>query len=99
MVRQNQAINWGSHVLLYKAPKNGGFAYGCNMAKSVIAKLFLSEYWLLLNSDAFVDPGAMYFYEGYVDQKSGLQNVWCSSKGLSKYRASTSCWWRLAVVN
>lgn len=46
-------------VLLYKAPKNGGFAYGCNMAKSIIAKLFFCEYWLLLNSDAFVDSGAV----------------------------------------
>jgi len=46
-------------VLFHKAPKNGGFAYGCNRARDVIANHFVCDYWLLLNNDAFVNSTAV----------------------------------------
>jgi GT2 family glycosyltransferase len=54
------AGGWSSWASVVAAPKNGGFAYGNNLAvREALAGDAPPEYVLLLNSDTLVRPGAI----------------------------------------
>jgi GT2 family glycosyltransferase len=50
---------WGSWVTLILAPRNGGFAYGNNLALGKALEEIAPDYLHLLNPDAQVRPGAI----------------------------------------
>lgn len=50
---------WGSWVTLILAPRNGGFAYGNNLAACRAFEEYAPDYLHLLNPDAQVEPGAI----------------------------------------
>ncbi len=50
---------WGSWVTLILAPRNGGFAYGNNLAACRAFEEDAPDYLHLLNPDAQVEPGAI----------------------------------------
>ncbi|BFM05365.1 glycosyltransferase family 2 protein [Halioxenophilus aromaticivorans] len=57
----NQAVaehNWSAWVDVIAAPKNGGFAYGNNVAFDHLASLHCSHYWLL-NPDTLPGPDSL----------------------------------------
>jgi len=63
---------WGDEVELVEAPRNGGFGYGINQAvRRGLALPEPPDYFYVLNSDAFVDPGSLgrlvSFMEGHSD--------------------------------
>jgi len=53
------ANSWSSWVTLVSAPKNGGFAYGNNLAFQRAHDDGLPDYYLLLNPDTLVRKGAI----------------------------------------
>lgn len=59
---------WGDEVELVEAPRNGGFGYGINQAAR--RGLMLEQppdYFYVLNSDAFVDPGSLLRLVAFMD--------------------------------
>jgi N-acetylglucosaminyl-diphospho-decaprenol L-rhamnosyltransferase len=54
-----EANNWSSWVTLIKAPRNGGFGYGNNLAMAQAFKDGPPTYIHLLNPDTQVRPGAI----------------------------------------
>lgn len=54
-----EANNWSSWVMLIKAPRNGGFGYGNNLAMAQAFKEGPPAYIHLLNPDTRVRPGAI----------------------------------------
>jgi N-acetylglucosaminyl-diphospho-decaprenol L-rhamnosyltransferase len=71
----NQAAErdaWQGEVELIAAPRNGGFGYGINQAvRRALSLAQPPEYFYVLNSDAFVDPGSLdtlvRFLDGHPD--------------------------------
>lgn len=65
------ANSWSSWVTLIKAPKNGGFAYGNNLAIRSAYEVGPPDYVYLLNPDTVVRKGAIgalvYFLEAHPD--------------------------------
>jgi GT2 family glycosyltransferase/LmbE family N-acetylglucosaminyl deacetylase len=58
----SRAVNeeqWQSWVTLVAAPRNGGFAYGCNIGINVACATITPSYVCLLNPDTQVRPGAI----------------------------------------
>jgi GT2 family glycosyltransferase len=61
--------NWGEWATLVQADRNGGFAFGNNVAlRSVLASSEKPEYVHLLNPDTIVRPGALTELMGFMDQ-------------------------------
>jgi N-acetylglucosaminyl-diphospho-decaprenol L-rhamnosyltransferase len=54
-----EAHGWNSWVTLIEAPKNGGFAYGNNVAFRQASGDFLPRYLYMLNPDTELRPGAI----------------------------------------
>jgi hypothetical protein len=50
---------WGSWATVILAPTNGGFAYGNNLGMRLAMERHPSDYFLLLNPDTQVRPGAI----------------------------------------
>lgn len=50
---------WGSWVTVVLAPANGGFAYGNNLGVRLALERQAADYYLLLNPDTEVRPGAI----------------------------------------
>lgn len=59
IARAIAAHGWASWVRLIEAPKNGGFAYGNNMALRAAYETQPPAYFYLLNPDTCVVPGAI----------------------------------------
>lgn len=55
--RAVEAHNWSDWVHIIAAPKNGGFAYGNNLAFTYLRELACTHYWLL-NPDTRPQPDA-----------------------------------------
>ncbi|HEY5285348.1 MAG TPA: glycosyltransferase family 2 protein [Polyangia bacterium] len=52
--------HWQGEVELIEAPRNGGFGYGINQAvRRALALEAPPDYFYILNSDAFADPGSL----------------------------------------
>jgi len=63
-----EAEGWGERVVLLAASHNGGYGYGINVA--VMQGLRLPdppEYFYVLNSDAFADPGSLSAMVAFAD--------------------------------
>ena len=58
---------WGSWVTLILAPRNGGFAYGNNLALGKALEQRPPDYLHLLNPDAQVKPGAITALVGFLE--------------------------------
>jgi N-acetylglucosaminyl-diphospho-decaprenol L-rhamnosyltransferase len=76
-----EANSWSSWVTLVRAPKNGGFAYGNNLAFRIASDDGPPDYFYLLNPDTLVRKGAIgalvRFFEAHPDVGivgSGLEN-------------------------
>ena len=73
--------SWSSWVTLVRAPKNGGFAYGNNLAFRVASDYAPPDYFYLLNPDTLVRKGAIGALVRFLDAHpdvgivgSGLEN-------------------------
>ena len=60
--------HWGSWVKLIVAPKNGGFAYGNNIAMGEAALMGPPRYCHLLNPDTELRPGAIDNLVSFLDE-------------------------------
>jgi len=59
---------WSAWARVVEAPKNGGFAYGNNLAiRPALSAVDRPEYVLLLNSDTVVRPGAVQSLVAFLD--------------------------------
>lgn len=58
---------WSSWVTPMVAPRNGGFAYGCNFGMSRAFSVAVPDYVYLLNPDAHVRPGAIGALVGFLE--------------------------------
>lgn len=63
---------WGSWVKLVIAPKNGGFAYGNNVAISEAARMGPPRYCHLLNPDTELRSGAIDALVSFLDQNASV---------------------------
>jgi len=69
LFRQAAAQEGWDDVEILQAPRNGGFGYGINQAVRKAAELRdPPEYFYILNSDAFVDPGSLLRLVSFVDE-------------------------------
>src|SRR5688572_7852256 len=68
--RAIDADDWSSWASVTAAPRNGGFAYGNNVAvREALASDRPPKYVLLLNSDTLVRPGAIDALERFLDAR------------------------------
>ncbi|HEX5461231.1 MAG TPA: glycosyltransferase family 2 protein [Steroidobacteraceae bacterium] len=58
---------WSSWVTVVLAPTNGGFAYGNNLGVRLALERHPADYYLLLNPDTQVRPGAIAALAGFLD--------------------------------
>ena len=66
--RAIEVDDWSTWASVVAAPRNGGFAYGNNLAvREALASDRPPEYVLLLNSDTLVRPGAVDALVGFLD--------------------------------
>lgn len=59
LARAVEDNGWGSWVTVILAPFNGGFAYGNNLGMRLVMERHPPDYFLLLNPDTQVRPGAI----------------------------------------
>jgi len=64
--------HWGGWVRLLVAPKNGGFAYGNNVAISEAARMGPPRYCHLLNPDTELRSGAIDVLVSFLDQNASV---------------------------
>ena len=75
-IRENGWNNW---VTLDVSDHNGGFAYGCNRAiRPALASDPPPQYFLLLNPDTRVFPGAVRRLLEFLDTRPGVGIAGCS---------------------
>ncbi|MEM9191714.1 MAG: glycosyltransferase family 2 protein [Myxococcota bacterium] len=61
--------DWGPRVRVVRSPKNGGFGFGNNVGlRDGLGREHPPEYFYILNSDAFVDEGAIEALVTYLDE-------------------------------
>jgi GT2 family glycosyltransferase len=59
---------WQSEVEIIEAPRNGGFGYGINQAvRRALSLPDPPDYFYVLNSDAFADPGSLARLVAFLD--------------------------------
>lgn len=67
-----QTEGWGNDVTVIAAPKNGGYGYGINVGvQHGLALRDPPDYFYVLNSDAFADPGSVGKMVDYLDAHPG----------------------------
>ena len=67
-----EANGWADWVDLIEAPRNGGFAYGNNVALCTLAKGAGFDYAYLINPDAMVHPGAIDVLVDFMEAKTAI---------------------------
>ena len=64
---------WGAWATLVRAPRNGGFAYGNNRAIEMLRAIGAPvDYWVLLNPDTVVRPGALRVLADFMNAQPGI---------------------------
>ncbi|MES1204665.1 MAG: glycosyltransferase family 2 protein [Pseudomonadota bacterium] len=65
----SRSDGWGDRVSVVAAPRNGGYGYGINVAVDLARNSgHPPEYFFILNSDAFADPGAVGTMMDFMEQ-------------------------------
>jgi len=64
-----EAEGWGAHVTVVAAPRNGGYGYGINVGVELArACPDPPDYYFIVNSDAFADPGSVKVMLDFMEQ-------------------------------
>jgi N-acetylglucosaminyl-diphospho-decaprenol L-rhamnosyltransferase len=74
---------WSQWATVVRAPFNGGFAYGNNVAIRIAAGSFPGiRYFLMLNPDAFIEPGSIACARSFMDANPevGIVGGQCTDK-------------------
>lgn len=77
-----EANSWSSWVTLVRAPRNGGFAYGNNLAFRIGQKNGPLDYFHLLNPDTLVRRGAIGVLVRFLEQNPDVGIVGSSFENL-----------------